>query len=61
MKGKAIKHVNSTLQTRNSLSSIVSGNTYVQKVNLSKNYPNNSNVVIKDLGNGYSEIVSKKK
>ena len=61
MKGKATKHVNSTLQTRNSLSSIVSGNTYVTQVNLSNSYPTNSKVIVRDLGNGYSEIVSKKK
>ena len=61
MKGKATKHVNSTLQTRNSLSSTVSGSIYAKQANLSSNFPVNSKLIVKDLGNGYGEIISKKK
>lgn len=61
MKNKVIKHVNSTLKTRNLLGSIVSGVTYVKQVNLSNTYSNISKVAVKDLGNGYGEVILKKK
>jgi hypothetical protein len=57
MKSKELRYNSKGPNPRENLSSLIDGNSYSKKVHLKNTIPPKTDFVIKDLGNGFREIV----